>query len=97
MSFCVSEIKMPKKRVECLRTRRVQYGCDEVLNGPPLECTLPVLLVDAPDNEKSDDDECIPNWVWLVGLVCGCINKVVGFCSLCKPCQEHRNTGGVAS
>ena len=63
MSFCVSEIKMPRKRVECLRTRGMQYCCDEIVGGSTSECVPSVSLADETGDEEDDNTEYAAKWV----------------------------------
>ena len=52
-----------RNRVESLRTRGMQYGCDEIGSGSASECMFFVSFVDEASDEKSDDDECETKWV----------------------------------
>ena len=63
MDLSISKVKMTRKRVESLRTRRMQNGCDEVVGGSATERELSVLLVDETSDEESDDDEYATKWV----------------------------------
>ena len=63
MDLSISKVKMTRKRVESLRTGRMQNGCDEVVGGSASECVLFVSLVDEASDEESDDNEYATKWV----------------------------------
>ena len=56
MDFCISKVEVARKRVEGLRTRGMQNGCDKIVSGLASECMFFVAFVDEASNEKSDDD-----------------------------------------
>ena len=63
MDLSIFKVKMTRKGVESLRTRRMQHGCDEVVGGSTSECVLPVSLVDETSDEEDDDNECVVKWL----------------------------------
>ena len=63
MELSVSEVKIRRKRVEGLRTRRMQHGCDEVVGGSTSECVLSMSFMDEPSDEEGDNDECAAEWM----------------------------------
>ena len=63
MDLSISKVKMTRKRVESLCTRRMQDGCDEVVGGSASECVFPVLLVNETSDEQDDDNNRAEEWL----------------------------------
>ena len=57
MDLSVSKVIVSRKGVECLHTRGMHNGCDEVVCSSASECVFAVSLVDETSDEEDEDKD----------------------------------------